>query len=266
VIVITQDVLYRALRTRLTTELNLPESRVYLTNEPKFTEAMDFVIQISPIAAGATNEMNRTGLGFVTERFAVTTFVRTASDNDFKQSRQLAGEGHGILARQVDVRKALIQQYLDGILQVAIRWVSSGPVRLEPRAQLHLSATDVFVCSYAMPWPYSGLFRYGYSATQPAWGDLTGELQHNSSLNFETPVTRTASTSAYAWFLIPEELHDRGITIKTAEGLEPFYNSDFPPPSGPATGTLVQDGVTYYRYRRAYPTTATALNYRIEVG
>lgn len=265
-IVITQDVLYRALRSRLVSELGLPESRVYLTSEPKFTEAMDLVIQISPIAAGATGEMNRTGLGFVTERFAVTTFVRTASDNDIKQSRQLAGEGHGVLARQIAVRKALIQQYLGGILQVAIRWVSSGPIRIEPRAQLHLSATDVFVCSYAMPWPYSGLFKYGFSPTQPAWVDLDGELQHNSSLNFQITVNRTESTSSYVWLMVPEDIHNRGLTISTEEGLEPFYHDDFPPPSGPSTGTLVHDDVTYYRYRRAYPTTATTLNYRIEVG
>lgn len=265
-IVITQAQLYRALRARLVDALALPESRVYLTNEPRFTEAMDFVVQISPLAAGATNEMNRTGLGFVTERFAVTTFVRTASDNDIKQSRQLAGEDHGVIERQGAIRSALIQNELGGILQVPIRFVSSGPVRLEPRAQLHLSATDVFVCSYALAWPVAGAMKFGYSATQPAWGDLPSESFHNGSLNFTTSVNRSGASSAYAWFLIPQDIHARGVTFRTAQGIEPFYHSGFLPPSGPATGTVVQDGVTYYRYRRAYPTTATSLSYRLEIG
>lgn len=265
-IVITQAQLYRALRARLVDALAMPESRVYLTNEPRFTEAMDFVVQISPVAAGATNEMNRTGLGFVTERFAVTTFVRTASDNDIKQSRQIAGEDHGVIERQGAIRSALIQNYLEGILQVPIRFVSSGPVRLEPRAQLHLSATDIFICSYAIGWPVSGTMKFGYSQTQPAWGDLSGQNFHNGSLDFTTSVTRTSTSSAYAWFLIPQSIHERGVMMKTPQGVEPFYHVGFPPPSGPATGTVVDGGVTYYRYRRAYPTTATNLSYRLEIG
>lgn len=265
-ILITQAHLYRALRARLVDFLGLPESRVYLTNEPKFTEAMDFVVQVSPIASGSTNEMNRTGLGFITERFAVTTFVRTASDNDIKQSRQLAGETHGVIDRQGAIRAALIQHDLDGILQVSIRFVSSGPVRIEPRAQLHLSATDIFVCSYAIAWPVAGTIQFGYSETQPAWGDLGNELFHNGSLNLRTSVVRDVGSSSYAWFLIPQDIHDRGVTFRTAQGVEPFYHSGFPAPSGPATGTLVEGGVTYHRYRRAYPTSATNLSYGLEIG
>jgi hypothetical protein len=264
-ILATQDQVYRALRQRLVDSLDLPESRVYLTQEPKFTEAMDFAVQISPIAAGAQNDYNRSGLGFITERFSVTTFVRTASDNDFKQSRQLAGLDHGVLMRQAKIRKVLIQDLLDGLLQVAIRFVSSGPIRQEPRAQLYISSTDVFTCSYATPWPYAGSFKYGFKATQPAWTDLTGVNNYRGKIDLTLTKVRSTSDSEYFWFAFPQELHDLGVQIKTTAGLEPFYRTGFPSDSGPSIGTIVEDGVTYQLYRRAYPTVSSSLTYRIKV-
>lgn len=264
----TQDAVLRAIRQRLITVLGLPESRVYLTQEPSFTEAMDFAIQISPIAAGATNEFNRSGLGFVTERLAVTTFVRSASDNTNKQSRQLAGLDRGVINRQNDVRRALIQHDLDGLLQVAMRFVSSGPIRIEPRSDLYLSATDIFVCSYAMAWPVAGKFRYGWSDGTPAWEDMEFEQEYRNSVRYTATVSSNpiGPSPIYAWFLFPTELHNLGVTLKTPAGIEPFYRTGFTPPSGPSIGTLVNDGITYYIYRRAYPTTAASLTYTIEAG
>lgn len=264
----TQDQVHRALRTRLITTLGLPESRVYLTQEPRFTEAMDFAIQISPIAVGATNEMNRTGLGLMTERFSVTTFVRTGSDNDFKQSRQLAGVDHGVLNRQAAIRRALIQHDLGGMLLVAIRFVSSGPIRQDMRAQNYLCATDTFVCSYALAWPVAGRFRYGWRATQPTWAQLSEERSYANDTDYTIVTTpRTGSpASEYLWFAFPAELHSLGVTIATNAGLEPFYRTGFPPPSGPSIGTIVEDGVTYHLYRRAWPTVAASLTYEVSAG
>lgn len=268
----TQDQVLRAVRSRLVSALGLPESRVYLVSEPVFAEAMDFAVQISPIASGATSEMNRTGLGFVTERFAVTTFVRSVSDNSVKQNRQLAGIDRGVLSRQSDVRKALIQHELDGLLQVAIRFVSSGPVRLEPRSESYLSATDIFVCSYAIPWPVAGKFRYGWKATQPTWADLAAyENSYVNSTRYTVSPTRPSTgggiaASEYLWFAFPDELHSLGISIRNAAGLEPFYRTGFTPPSGPAIGTIVQDGITYHLYRRAWPTVSTSLVYTVSAG
>lgn len=261
----TQDTVYREIRRRLVDSLNLPYSRVYLTSEPQFTEAMDFALQITPIAGGSTNEFNKSGLGFITEKFAVTTFVRTASDNDIKQSRQLAGLDHGVLNRQADVRSALIQQTLDGLLTVAIRFVSSGPVRQEPRASVYLSSTDVYVCSYALPWPVAGKFRYGFSATKPTWATLTNEFDFANSIRYDATATRLVTTSQYLWFAFPQSIHDLGVTLSTPAGVEPFYRTGFLPPSGPGVGPLVESGVTYQLYRRAYPTTALSLAYSIEV-
>lgn len=263
---VTQDRVHREIRQRLVSMLGLPESRVYLTTEPKFTEAMDFVVQVSPISAGATNEFNRSGLGFITERFAVTTFVRNASDNDIKQSRQIAGEERGVLARQADVRAALIQHSLGGILQVDIRLVSSGPIRTEPRSGNYLMATDVFICSYATPWPVSGLLRSGFRATAPTWAQLGNEVNADGKIAYTQTYTRLSSTPEYFWFAVPDEMHQRGTRIFTAEGEEQFYRTGFPAPSGPAAGTITQDSVLYHLYRRAYPTTALALTYRIEVA
>jgi hypothetical protein len=265
-ILATQDAVHRALRQRLITTLGIPASRVYLIGEPAFAEAMDFAVQLSPVAAGATNEFNRSGLGFITERFAVTTYVRHASDNDIKQSRMIAGIDKGVMARQADVRRALIQDTLDGLLQVAIRLVSSGPVRTEPRSSNYMAATDIFVCSYALPWPVAGIFRYGFSATQPTWAGLTEEVNFSNSVKYVATANRQATTPAYLWFAIPADLHAMGVTIRTAQGLEPFYRTGFLPPDGPAVGSFVQDGVTYQWYRRAYTTTATSLSYSIEVG
>lgn len=268
----TQDQVLRAVRTRIVSTTGLPESRAYLVSEPVFAEAMDFAIQISPIASGATNEMNRTGLGFITERFAVTTFVRSVSDNTVKQNRQLAGVDRGVIARQNQIRQSLIQNDLGGLLQVPIRFVSSGPVRVEPRSESYISATDIFVCSYAHPWPVAGKFRYGWKITQPIWSDLlAGENQYVGSTSYAITATRSATgggiaASAYLWFAFPQELHSLGIAIRNAAGLEPFYRTGFPPPNGPAIGTLVSDGVTYQLYRRAYPTVSISLPYTVTAG
>jgi hypothetical protein len=264
----TQAQVLRAIRQRLIDTLGLPESRVYLTNDPVFAEGMDFVVQISPIAVGATNELNRAGLGFVTERFSVTTFVRTASDNDVKKNRQLTGESHGVLYRQTAIRQALIQHDLGGMLAVPIRFVSSGPVKEEPRTQMYLAATDVFICSYALAWPVAGIFRFGWRSTQPTWAQLSEERSYANSTRYSitTPTRSGTPASEYLWFAFPAELHSLGVEIRTAAGLEPFYRTGFPPPSGPAIGTLTQAGVTYHLYRRAFPTTAASLTYDVRAG
>jgi hypothetical protein len=263
----TQDMVMRAIRARLVSVLGIPESRVYLATEPTFAEYMDFAIQITPITAGAQNELNRVGLGFVTERFAVTCFVRVASDNSVKASRQIAGVEKGVLARCQQVRAALIQNNLAGLLQIAMRFVSSGAVRRNPTAQNFASSTDIFVCSYAMPWPIAGKFRGGSDDGAPNWEDLEeGETLVSGSVD----VTRTyqvqqSQAPVYLWFLIPEDMHNLGVEFSTDSGIEQFYSVDFPPPSGASLGpsTIVEDGVTYYIYRRAWPTTAASLTYRI---
>lgn len=264
----TQSQVLLAIRSRLVQTIGVPESRVYLTSEPRFTEAMDYAIQISPIAVGATSELNRTGLGFVTERFSVTTFVRTASDNDFKQSRTLAGTDRGVLFRQTEIRKALIQHDLGGLLQIPIRFVSSGPVRQEPRSQLYMSATDVFICSYALAWPVAGLFRYGWNAATPTWAQLTTErsFQNSTKYSITTPTRGVNPASEYLWFAFPSDLHSLGVEIRTTAGLEPFYRTGFTPPSGPSIGTLSEGGVTYHLYRRAFPTVASTLSYQVSAG
>ncbi len=264
----TQSQVLRAVRDRIVSILGIPESRVYLTREPLFTEAMDFAIQISPIAVGATNEFNRSGLGFVTERFNITTFVRTGSDNDIKQTRQLTGVDHGVLFRQDSIRRALIQHDLGGVLTVPIRFVSSGPVREEPKAKFYLSATDTFICSYALAWPVAGVFRYGWRATQPTWAQLSVDRAFANSTKYSitTPSRGASPPSEYLWFAFPADLHSMGVTIRTAAGLEPFYRTGFPPPSGPAIGTIVEGGVTYHLYRRAFPTVASSLTYEVSAG
>ena len=267
IILASQDQIYRALRQRIIDAAGVAPSRVYLTSEPNFAEAMDYAVQITPLATGATNEMNRTGLGFINERFAVTTFVRSASDNVNKQTRQIAGVDRGVINRQVEIRKALIQNTLDGLLQIATRFVSSGPVRLEPRSELYLSATDIFICSYAMPWPVAGKFRYGWSATTPTWAALNNENEYLNKVKYTVTASRGSSASEYFWFAFPQELHTLGITIRTQAGIEPFYRLGYPAPSGsPAIGSITEEGVTYRLYRRAYPTVATNLTYQIEAG
>ena len=263
----TQDMVMRAIRARLVSVLGIPESRIYLATEPTFAEYMDFAIQITPITAGAQNELNRVGLGFVTERFAVTCFVRVASDNSVKASRQIAGIGKGVLARCQQVREALIQNNLSGLLQIDMRFVSSGAVRKNAVAQNFASSTDVFVCSYAMPWPIAGRFRGGSDDGAPNWEDLEdGETLFSGSVDVVRtyPISPTQAP-VYLWFLIPENMHTLGVEFSTDSGVEPFYNIDFPPPSGATlgTGTITVDGVTYYIYRRAWPTTAASLTYRI---
>jgi hypothetical protein len=265
-ILATQDQVLRSIRDELISATGLPSSRVYLTADPVFTEAMDFAIQVSPIASGATNEFNRSGLGFVTERFAVTTFVRSVSDNTNKQDRQLAGIDRGVIARQSLIRKALIQNNLSGLLQVDIRFVSSGPVRIEPRSEAYLSATDIFVCSYAIPWPVAGQFRFGWDDGTPNWTDLSaGEIHYDGKINLSVTASANPMGPApiYLWFAFPSDLHSLGITLRTPAGIEPFYRTGFLPPSGPSVGTLVEDGVTYQLYRRAYPTTASSLTYTV---
>ena len=264
----TQAQVLAAVRSRLVSTIGIPLSRVYLTSEPRFAEAMDFAIQISPIAVGMQNEMNRTGLGFVTERFSVTTFVRTASDNDIKQSRQLVGTDHGVLFRQTAIRKALIQHDLGGMLQIPIRFVSSGPIRQEPKAKHYMSATDVFVCSYALAWPVAGLFRYGWNASTPSWAQLSVErsFQNTTSYSIATPSRGANPPSEYLWFAFPDDLHSMGVTIRTTAGLEPFYRTGFAPPAGPSIGTISEYGVTYHLYRRAFPTVASILNYQVNAG
>jgi len=266
-ILASQDQVYRALRQRVIDAAGAAPSRVYLTTEPNFAEAMDYAVQITPLATGATNEMNRTGLGFVNERFAVTTFVRSASENVNKQTRQIAGIDRGVINRQVEIRKALIQNNLDGLLQIAIRFVSSGPIRQEPRSELYLSATDIFICSYAMAWPVAGKFRYGWSATTPTWAALTGETEYINDVDYAVQANRASAASQYFWFAFPQELHDLGITISTVAGVESFYRLGYPAPAGsPAIGSISEGGVTYQLYRRAYPTVATSLTYQIEAG
>ena len=60
-------------------------------------------------------------------------------------------------------------------------------------------------------------------------------------------------------------MHNLGTEISTSFGVEPFYNIDFPPPTGPTIGSGIVDvdGSDYYIYRRAWPTTASSLTYRI---
>jgi hypothetical protein len=255
----------RGIRARLVTILGIPESRIYLATEPTFSEAMDFAVQITPMSAGAQSELNRTGLGFVTERFAVTCFVRVASDNSVKASRQIAGVEKGVLTRCQKVRETLIQNNLGGILQIAMRWVSSGSVRKNPAAQNFVSSTDVFVCSYAMPWPVAGEFRGVMSATLPTFAAAVGGV---SLFSGTVDVTRTfpnPTPPAYLWLFIPQPMHTLQPVISTNSGIERFYNPAFPPPVGPSlgAGTIVDGGVTYYVYRRAWPTDAASLTYRI---
>ena len=264
-ILLTQDQFLRAVQQRLMTALDLPESRVYLTQEPNFPEAVDYAVQISPISSGAQNEMNRVGLGFVTERFAVTSLVRSASDYANKQNRQLAGVDRGVVFRQSQVRAALIQNDLDGKLQVDIRFVSSGPIKTDPRQDAYIMMTDVYVASYATPWPVAGRFRYGWSVTTPTWATLLNEA------NFINDVTYTATGGgnavvSYFWFAFPQELHNLGVTISTAVGVEPFYNDGFPPLSGPSVGNFVEDGVTYFLYRRGWSSSSPSLTYFVEAG
>jgi len=264
----TQATVLRAIRQRIQTVLGIPESRVYIVSDPSFAEGMDFVVQVQPLGGGATSEFNRSGLGFVTERFAVTTFVRTGSDNDVKKTRQITGTDHGAVARQQDIRRALIQHDLGGILAVPIRFVSSGPIVEEPRSRLYLRATDIYVCSYALPWPVAGSFRFGWRATQPTWAQLSEERSYSNSTKYtiSTPTRTGSPASEYLWFAFPQELHSLGVTIRNTAGLEPFYRTGFLPPSGPAVSTLVEGGVTYYLYRRPFPTVAATLTYQVSAG
>jgi hypothetical protein len=262
----TQDEIYRSLRQRLISAAGIEPSRVYLTQEPNFTEAMDYAVQITPIASGATNELNRTGLGFINERFAVTTFIRSASDNANKMTRMLAGIDRGVMFRQQEIRSALIQDTLDGLLQVAIRFVSSGPIRVEPRSGNYISSTDIFVCGYALAWPVAGKFRYGFWPSRPTWAQLSGENQYINEVKYTATATRTSSAPNWFWFAFPQTLHNMGITISTVNGEEPFYRTGFAPPSGPTVGTIESGGVTYELYRRAYETTSQILSYTIEAG
>ena len=266
--VATQAQVLRAIRQRIADSLGVPESRVYITHEPSFSEALDFIVQVSPLGGGATNEFNRSGLGFVTERFSVTTFVRTGSDNDRRKTRQMTGADHGVIARQHPIRQCLIQETLGGMLQVAIRFVSSGPIVEEPRSKNYMRGTDIFVCSYAMPWPVAGKFRFGWSATQPTWAALSEERSYANTTDYTiiTPSRGVSPASEYLWFAFPQELHSLGVTIRTAAGLEPFYRTGFPPPSGPAIGTTVQGGTTYHLYRRAFPTVASSPTYEVSAG
>lgn len=264
----TQDQVYRAVRERLKTVLGLPDSRVYLSQEPVFAEAMDFAVQITPLSGGAQNELNRTGLGFVTERFAVTTIVRVASDNSVKASRLIAGDDKGVITRASEVRKALIQHGLTGLLRIDIRFVSSGAVRRNPVAPNFAMMTDVYVCSYALPWPIVGQFVAGWDDGTPTFPDLDDlTVNYNNTVVHTVTVTGNPIGPApiYLWFAFPEDMHNRGIVISTPAGVEPFYRLGFPPPSGPSLGTgiIVESGVTYYLYRRAYPTTAPSLTYTI---
>jgi hypothetical protein len=265
-ILATQDEVYRALRQRIIDAGGIEPSRVYLTDEPSFAEAMDYAVQITPLGSGAISELNRTGLGFVNERFAVTTFVRSASDNTNKMTRKLAGIDRGILFRQNAIRQVLIQDMLGGLLQIAIRYVSSGPIRQEPRAETYISATDIFMCSYAIPWPVAGKFRYGFKPTLPTWSDLAGEVYYSSGVKFSASATRTGTAPSYFWFAFPQTLHSMGIQIATENGPEDFYRDGFPPLSGPPIGTIVNGGVTYELYRRSYTTTSNTLEYQITAG
>jgi hypothetical protein len=55
--------------------------------------------------------------------------------------------------------------------------------------------------------------------------------------------------------------------ISTSAGEETFYRNGFGTPSGtPAIGTVIDGDELYYLYRRAYPTVASKLIYKVEVG
>lgn len=261
----TQDMVMRAIRSRIVSVLGIPESRIYLATEPTFAEAMDFAVQITPMSAGAQSELNRVGLGFVTEKFAVTCFVRVASDNSVKASRQIAGVDKGVLSRCQKVREALIQHNLGGLLQIAMRWVSSGSVRKNPNATNFASSTDVFVCSYAMPWPIAGQFRGVSSPTLPTFASASGGVTLFNGAVDVTASYPTVSPPSYLWLFVPQPMHSLGVQLSTSSGIERFYTPSFPPPVGPSlgAGTVVDGGVTYYIYRRAWATDAASLTYRI---
>lgn len=246
----TQSQVLRAIKARLMVQLNLPESRVFVTSDPNMAEALDFAVQVSPLAAGAVSDMNRVGLGFITERIGITTMVRSASDQANKQNRRITGADHGVLFRQDSVRQALIQHGLGGLLQIDLRFVASGSVRPHPRTEGYVMATDTFVCSYAYPHPTGSVFRYGFFATTPTYADLTEEAGYTTAPLLSVIFVRSPVVATYAWFFIAS-----AITPTFYEGvvLRVFTNQ----------GSEVVDGVTYTKWRSPTQYTQTTVNLRI---
>lgn len=256
---LTPDAVLRLIRDEVVAALGAvgaSASRCTIVDDFGLQLSSDLMIQVRP--AGGTNELPNVGIGLVTERVEIVTWVREYKDEGGKLTLAIAGASNRSLLRKVGIALgALINNTLDDRLVVCLKFISNGAVRRDPKVPNYIGQPKIFSYSYEPDYSVAGSATSVYMGFDDAQPDDVDELT-SMMLGDDTLLDRGIDDDPnYVWCLATYAT----LVFRSNLGVQPFYSPASEPPDGPACGTVTIAGVQFNRFRSAYPTAATEVTY-----